>query len=553
MDKTFLSSGHRHLASSFLLTTDLETLSGTSGAQSPSLLASLSCHPPQNESIRQTMSLFEYRPPQATIRHRLRYNILPTDEERKSIADSVSIARDRLVAIRTELASAHDASEDKALSAYISEYSSLVAPIRRLNDDVLALVFPVALRSDLVVRLPLQEDSVHRHPMTLTSISHYWRCVAMQTPEIWSTISVSCWRSPRGYLRECLRNSKDHRLSLHLDLSLRPPNMDIMNELIMHAERWVALKLNVKDTEHLHSLDSVRGRLCRLRQIAFRFDSISSPPQVMFHGFVIAPQLRSIQVHLLRRLRCIPPLPFHQITKVAFVNSDRTAVWKALQLFINASRVDLSESLDGQFHGPLAPAAPDPHLNVVVIELRIRDDGSTERGSMAMLDTLTIPNLERLHLVDCLVWQGPSILPFVTRSGCSLRELVLQDTRARVGELLALLRLTPTLETLVLTQLLPNCITDALIGPLTPATNNANLLLPVLERVTIAGTYLFGTTALLNMLERRSPRLVNVNIVLADREIGAPDRARFAALRTALTKISRLVCLDETRSLVGVN
>ncbi|KAJ7176944.1 hypothetical protein C8R46DRAFT_1213516 [Mycena filopes] len=127
-----------------------------------------------------------------------------------------------------------------------------------------------------------------------------------------------------------------------------------------------------------------------------------------------------------------------------------------------------------------------------------------------MLDTLTTPNLERLHLVDCPLWEAPLILPFITRSACPLRELALQNTKLRVGELLALLRLTPTLETLILTRLFPNSITDTLMGPLTPAPNNADLLLPMLERVVIAGTYLFTTNALLNMLERRSPRLVDI-------------------------------------------
>ncbi|KAJ7176924.1 hypothetical protein C8R46DRAFT_989112 [Mycena filopes] len=337
------------------------------------------------------MSLFEYRPPQATIRHRLRYNILPTDEERRRIAGSLSTARDRLLAIPgTGLASAHDASQDKALCDYISEYSSLIAPIRRLNDDVLALIFPVALVSE-VVNFGRRRN-VYSHPMTLTSISHYWRCVAIRTPEIWSRISVRWPSSGLHRLRECLRNSKDHGLSLDLDLTGRHTQMEVIDELIIHAERWVKLKLTIKDTETLHLLDPVRGRLSRLQQVVFDFDAASPPPAVAFDGFAIAPRLHTVQARLLRRLPCLPSLPFHQITQVAFVNSARPAVWDALQLFLSASCVDVS--LDRGFREFFAPGAADPHTNVVVTELHIRDDGATETTSMAMLDTLTTPNLQ---------------------------------------------------------------------------------------------------------------------------------------------------------------
>ncbi|KAJ7176928.1 hypothetical protein C8R46DRAFT_46539 [Mycena filopes] len=398
------------------------------------------------------MALFEYHPPQATIRHRLRYNILPTEEEKRRIADSLLIARDRLFAVRaTGLTSAHYTSQDKALSGYISEYSFLLAPIQRLDTDVLALVF-VTVHSQIVVDF---RRRTFGHPIplaaqSLASISYHWRCVAMQTPEIWSTISVKGWRAPRGleYLRECLRNSKDHGLSLHVDLSVpKPTNMVIINELTMHAERWVTLKLSVRKTEDLHLFDPIRGRLSRLQQIMFDFVDSPSPPAVPIDAFVIAPGMHTIQVTRLQRMHCIPPLPFHQITEVSFINSNRIVVSDTLQLFISASRVDVS--LDGQFRGPFTPPTPHPRTNLVATEVQICDEGPTTPGSMGMLETLTTPNLARLHLTNCLVWEGPSILPFLTRSAGHLRELVLQDTSVRVGDLLSLLRLTPTVEALV--------------------------------------------------------------------------------------------------------
>ncbi|KAJ7256167.1 hypothetical protein B0H12DRAFT_1112678 [Mycena haematopus] len=82
------------------------------------------------------MALFEIQNP--NIWDRLRYNILPSDMERPAIQHSIRFAQSCL---------AKEAPQDSAtrysavaLRQYISDYSSLLAPIRRLSVEILQLI-----------------------------------------------------------------------------------------------------------------------------------------------------------------------------------------------------------------------------------------------------------------------------------------------------------------------------------------------------------------------------------------------------------------------------
>ncbi|KAJ7689327.1 hypothetical protein B0H17DRAFT_1202439 [Mycena rosella] len=147
--------------------------------------------------------------------------------------------------------------------------------------------------------------------------------------------------------------------------------------------------------------------------------------------------------------------------------------------------------------------------------------------------------------MDCPYWNGPSIVLFLKYSACDLRELVLRHTRVRAGELVVILRLTPALEDLVLTELAPTSITDVVVRALTPFPGSEPAL-PVLKRIVFAGVYLFSTDALLRMLESRTPSLAVVDLVFPDRQVGPVDGARFAVLQRS-TEYLTLRCLDEQR------
>ncbi|KAJ7744265.1 hypothetical protein DFH07DRAFT_28052 [Mycena maculata] len=117
---------------------------------------------------------------------------------------------------------------------------------------------------------------------------------------------------------------------------------------------------------------------------------------------------------------------------------------------------------------------------------------------------MTTPELKKILLIDC-AWSSLTILSFVQRSGCDLQQLVLHGTRVRAPELIALLRLLTTLDTLVLTGSIPNALTDTLLEALTPiATPVSPLLVPAPYTIILSGVYVFGTHRLISMLEGRT-------------------------------------------------
>ncbi|KAJ7689299.1 hypothetical protein B0H17DRAFT_1180301 [Mycena rosella] len=214
-------------------------------------------------------------------------------------------------------------------------------------------------------------------------------------------------------------------------------------------------------------------------------------------------------------------------------------------------------NLDLSLH--IGRIAPMPHA---FPELRkVTFDGEKQISTLKVFNHMNIPSLKDLFLVDCRVWDTVSLSSLLQRSACQLEQLVLQTTDAThttgvcTGELLILLRLTPTLTTLVLTQLLPNAITDALLEALI-AQDATPAVLPVLTALVLAGIYLFSTDQLLNMLESRTTPhnhhgLRTVDITLPSRQVSIPHLQRFSAVMRAVES-SSLACLDEARSQVRI-
>jgi hypothetical protein len=175
---------------------------------------------------------------------------------------------------------------------------------------------------------------------------------------------------------------------------------------------------------------------------------------------------------------------------------------------------------------------------------------------MDLLNGMNLPSLEHLQLFECDNWDFPSIKSFTERSGCQLKTLLLRNIRIRGSELLALLRILPTLETLEITGPFPNAVVNLVLAALTPQPELGDLVLPALRKVALTGTYLFSTDALLKMLESRLSAdnpdsvLSVIDITLPDRAVAMPDLERFAALHGA--SFASLTCFDGERKWVRI-
>ncbi|KAJ7778999.1 hypothetical protein B0H16DRAFT_1838164 [Mycena metata] len=443
--------------------------------------------------------------------------------------------------------------EEQAFSGYISEYSSLLAPIRRLPHDILEMIFlqqPIHMYislSQLQPSLVVNELNTH----LLASVSHHWRSTSLDCPRMWSAFEINAYggKSTLTRLRLCIERSREATLTILLNLStgstlgMEPtPNMDILNELMKIPKRWGLLSIAVQSWAQMELLAPVRGHLHSLRHLQLSFGggiSVQPPAVPLFEN---TPRLYTLRLGSPRDLRGLS-IPVHQIQRLSLYSSDVEACSHTLSMFPNIRDLDISKC-------GLNLAAPpvEPHLRTSITRITLAGTlagiPQVEANMMGVFRCVTTPNLGQLHIVRCAQWDTPSVMPFLTRSAAPLKELVLAYVGIGAEELLAFLRETPKLEFLRLTRLPPDSITDSLVDTLTPS--SGKLLLVRLKHIEIVGVYSVSTDRLLRILENRVTSLVFVRLTLRDRQVSTADRARFTALQ-ALPMFLRLEFLNETR------
>ncbi|KAJ7677693.1 hypothetical protein DFH06DRAFT_558797 [Mycena polygramma] len=281
------------------------------------------------------------------IRERLRHNILPSDMERSALMVSLAAGRQRMAEIQANQPTPDPFDlEEITLRQYISELSSLLAPIRRLTHGVLGHIFA---DPDLCQRITIGRTArpvAGCDPYALTSVSHYWMCVAFQTPELWSNFYITACGGSRALreLRMCLQRSGALALSIYLDLPLleaRGDTVDILEELMLNAERWGRLEMPLKG---IAMLAPVHGRVHRLQEVSFHRSHSLAALRGSLDVFEVAPQLRIARFEGLRHIGDLPTLPFRQIEKVTFANSESIISCDALSKLPNVVELDIARS-----------------------------------------------------------------------------------------------------------------------------------------------------------------------------------------------------------------
>ncbi|KAJ7160411.1 hypothetical protein C8R46DRAFT_368385 [Mycena filopes] len=330
------------------------------------------------------------RMPGPPIRERLRSNLAPSGAEKVAIMEALDAAQARLVALRMERApSAEISSEEITLSAFLTEYSSLLSTVRRLPDDVLGIIF---LDPDIYHVLDTGDLGLAAgtDPLYLTAVCSHWRAVILDMPLWWSSIatSITAGQGCLSRLELFLQRSRDAPLSVYLGIEsrgLRDVNRDIVQAISQEARRWKFLSIPSGS-----DLDFVAGAgpFPLLETIEFKTSRHDTAQRI-----ADAPKLHAISLPYITGSDEIPDVPASQILELSAELRSRDLCQPLLSTFPNTNHLMIRMMVGTTWR---AVPGPPPHHSVRTLVLLGR-----AFSILDVFDVLNLPNLERLELFDC--------------------------------------------------------------------------------------------------------------------------------------------------------
>ncbi|KAF7374413.1 F-box domain-containing protein [Mycena sanguinolenta] len=383
------------------------------------------------------------------------------------------------------------------------------------------LRLPVEILSEIFFLCSKTQDGCR--PRLVATVCKRWRNVALSTSNLWSHIHLD--------QEEINAESLHSLLELQLQRSGQAPLSIVFCEprditstlklLLAVSHRWQSLDLSIFTDGQQELIQNSTSHFPILKKLRIR----SLPVFELGNIFRPLPLLRELT---LSWLSCPIPstLPWAQLTKFTLCGSSAVVALDVLHSAPNITEIWLYDchSHDGDYRTITSP----------IRSLKI----SHCRTGFArdLLGHLTLPELQELILDDFP--DSSIILSFFTGSVPPLTHLSLTGVGVSEGELIALLRLTDTVDHLDISW--PSDVhTDTLMEALTIHSGNRRpRLLPNLRELSITGGLSCHNDVLLTMLESR-PDLRLVELYYAGRTFFF-DRA-FDGLRKAGMKMTVLL------------
>ncbi|KAK0232004.1 hypothetical protein EDD85DRAFT_98039 [Armillaria nabsnona] len=174
----------------------------------------------------------------------------------------------------------------------IAAKRSLLSPIRRLNHDVLLIIFSYAsdgTNNSLCIK---------NAPWTLLHTCHWWRLVVSSSPVLWSTLQLHVSRGTAfpshalDIVKLQLRLSQNSPLRLFVDIDFDFRHQDaVISEVTSHSKRWYEVYI-VATRRLLRQLIRTSLHYSRLRRlVTSTYSSIESDMSID------TPQLTSLELH----------------------------------------------------------------------------------------------------------------------------------------------------------------------------------------------------------------------------------------------------------------
>ncbi|KAJ7490531.1 hypothetical protein FB451DRAFT_1124108 [Mycena latifolia] len=279
-------------------------------------------------------------------------------------------------------------------------------PVLSVPPEITSLIFGHCLASYHLREWP----SRHNAPWILTQICRQWRDICLETPELWSYISLGEIGSVQ-LLKEWLSRAKNYPLTIMLQAVGDDRSGELMETLLSHCPWWQDVCFSLTKSSY-RQLRSYCGPFPSLRRFKLSYHSTDAEEEPI----VIrdAPLLRDARMDDIMYPKV--DIPWEQLTTVHF---ESLSAEKAMVAVRRCPNIQRFHGLWRSGHSSPSPATAPltlPFLRWLNIP------------SASILPYLTVPRLERLaigHISDDIEVASDAFQSLVSRSSCDLKFLAI--------------------------------------------------------------------------------------------------------------------------------
>ncbi|ESK89456.1 hypothetical protein Moror_16115 [Moniliophthora roreri MCA 2997] len=395
----------------------------------------------------------------------------------------------------------------------------LLAPIHRMPPEILTAIFTHCCEcNELTAKVPPPA-------IVLSMVCGQWRELLLSTPHLWASMNLHILEGQdhsklRPLTELFMTRSSSQPLRLYMTVDLHVPAAIVssaLEELIKTSSRWQSLRLSLNTSvAQEYGLETIRGKLPLLESL--HLDAIriwDDPDDATFDLFEDCPSLNSVVLDGPDRFYERIVLPFHRLQSFTYGYGNARAALSRMSLCDNLRDAELS--CVGELPHHEGQIVNETVRNLTVVACLSHD-------VPAVYKHLTLPHLSSMQLQGIsseepqqgFRWQENPLVDFFIRSSCTLTSLTLKWLRITDYQVIAVLQLLPTLESLTIEEChdsrypqygssLTAIVTPALLNSLSidPFPSNPHILPHLADLSLTAHLDSLDQAALLNVVASR--------------------------------------------------